>query len=88
MPLHPHRPGDPLTNRRPTPVEIAAWLPALCVLIERLQPRRIAAIGRCAQTACRQAGVPAYSVSHPSYGGAQIFKEAFKRFLGSAAFGL
>jgi hypothetical protein len=66
VPTHPHRPGLPLSNRRPTVAEIAEGLP----FVEHVaQGRRVLAVGRLAQ---RALGAP--YVRHPSHGGASRFR--------------
>ena len=66
VPTHPHRPGVPRSNRRPTAAEIAEGLP----FVERVaEGRRVLAVGRLAQ---RALGVP--YVRHPSHGGATTFR--------------
>ena len=66
VPTHPHRPGVPRSNRRPTAAEIAEGLP----FVERVaEGRRVLAVGRLAQHAL---GVP--YVRHPSHGGATTFR--------------
>jgi uracil-DNA glycosylase len=66
VPTHPHRPGLPRSNRRPTPAEVAAGVP----FVERVaEGRRVLAVGRLAQ---RALGVP--YVRHPSHGGAAAFR--------------
>ena len=66
VPTHPHRPGVPLSNRRPTAAEIAEGLP----FVERVaRGRRVLAVGRLAQHAL---GAP--YVRHPSHGGAAMFR--------------
>jgi uracil-DNA glycosylase len=66
VPTHPHRPGEPDSNRRPTHGEIAASRPFLAQLA---RGRRVVAIGRLAE---RELGVP--YVRHPSHGGAAAFR--------------
>ena len=67
VPTHPHRPGEPLSNRLPTRDEIAAARPFL----ERLaRGRRVIAVGRLAE---RELDAP--YVRHPSHGGAAAFRE-------------
>jgi len=66
VPTHPHRPGAPLSNRRPSAAEIAHGLP----FVERLaEGRRVLAVGRLAEQAL---GAP--YVRHPSHGGASVFR--------------
>jgi uracil-DNA glycosylase len=66
VPTHPHRPGEPDSNRRPTRGEIAASRPFLTQLA---RGRRVVAIGRLAE---RELGGP--YVRHPSHGGAIEFR--------------
>ena len=46
VPTHPHRPGEPLSNRRPTTAEIAAGAPIAMRLIELVRPRTVVAVGQ------------------------------------------
>jgi uracil-DNA glycosylase len=66
VPTHPHRPGEPASNRRPTRAEIAAAQP---LLEELAGGRRVIGIGRLAQS---ELGGP--YVRHPSHGGASAFR--------------
>jgi len=70
-PTHPHQPGRPLSNRRPTAAEIAGGLPYLERLIDWLQPGTIVAAGRVSQSVLPAA----QPVRHPSHGGAREFAE-------------
>jgi uracil-DNA glycosylase len=66
VPTHPHRPGDPSSNRRPRADEIEASRPFL----EQLAAgRRLVPVGRIAEAAIGKAGI-----RHPSHGGAQAFR--------------
>ena len=66
VPTHPHRPGDPASNRAPGRSELAAGLPFAC---ELAAGRRVLAIGRLAELTL---GAP--YVRHPSRGGATAFR--------------
>jgi uracil-DNA glycosylase len=66
VPTHPHRPGRPQSNRRPTRSEVAAGRHFLDVLA---QNRRLVALGRLAQ---RELGMR--YVRHPAHGGAAAFR--------------
>jgi hypothetical protein len=72
VPTHPHRPGDPGSNRRPTRVEIEGGRP---FLTELARGRRVVAVGRLAQVVL---GAP--YVRHPSHGGAAVFREGLQRY--------
>jgi uracil-DNA glycosylase len=65
VPTHPHLPGEPDSNRRPTRSEIEASLP---FLVELAIGRRPVAVGRLAAAA-----LDAPYVRHPSHGGAREF---------------
>ena len=73
VPTHPHRAGEPASNRAPTAVEIDAAAPFLA---ELARGRRVVAVGRLAQ---RRLG-GAY-VRHPSHGGAAAFRVGLRQAL-------
>jgi uracil-DNA glycosylase len=72
VPTHPHLPGRPATNRRPTHAEIEHARP---FLEELARERRVIAVGRIAQAIL---GEP--YVRHPSHGGAADFRAGLLRF--------
>lgn len=74
VPLHPHRPGAPLTIRAPTTAEARAWHGLLTLHAEALAPRVVVAVGRHAERALAAVGVDAVYVRHPSQGGATAFR--------------
>jgi uracil-DNA glycosylase len=66
VPTHPHRPGEPSSNRRPRADEIEASRPFL----EQLAAgRHLIPVGRVAEAALGTVGI-----RHPSHGGAQEFR--------------
>jgi hypothetical protein len=73
VPTHPHRPGAPGSNRRPTRPEVAAGLP---FVRELARGRRTIAVGRLAENA-----LEAPAVRHPSHGGAQAFRMGLAELL-------
>ncbi len=77
VPTHPHRPGLPASNRRPSRAEVEAGRP---FLDELARGRRVVAVGRVAQAA-----VKAPYVRHPSHGGAREFRAALARVLSLGA---
>jgi len=85
VPLHPHLPGNPLSNRCHTRAEREASLPLLLWILEALRPMSVIAIGRDAQVALQRGGVAADAVRHPSYGGQRDFLEAMNRRYGLTA---
>jgi uracil-DNA glycosylase len=66
VPTHPHRSGEPDSNRAPTRLEVAAGLP---FVHELAAERQVLAIGRLAE---HELGAP--YVRHPSRGGAAAFR--------------
>ena len=82
VPLHPHRPGAPLSIRTPTQREVRDWLPLVADLIEALKPAQVIAIGRKAEFALQSLGIPCTYVRHPSQGGARLFEAGVRALLG------
>jgi uracil-DNA glycosylase len=79
VPTHPHRPGEPLSNRQPTRGEIVAARPFLDALAEAGPSNRLLlGVGRLAQ---RELGIP--YVRHPSHGGAAAFRTTLAACLSS-----
>jgi uracil-DNA glycosylase len=73
VPTHPHRVGDPFSNRAPTRSEATEGLP---FAEELAAGRRVLAIGRLAE---RALGAP--YVRHPSRGGAAAFRAGLMELL-------
>jgi hypothetical protein len=72
VPTHPHLPGRPETNRRPTRAEIEA---SSLFLGELARGRRVVPVGRLAH-----AVLGGRYVRHPSHGGAAEFRDGLLRF--------
>ncbi|MEM1117805.1 MAG: uracil-DNA glycosylase [Bacteroidota bacterium] len=75
VPLHPHRPGEPLTIRTPGVREARAWHGLLRGVVDALDPEAVVAVGRKAEAALAAVGAEAVYVRHPSQGGATAFRE-------------
>jgi len=71
VPTHPHEPGRPYTNRRPTRSEVESSSRFLAHLA---RGRRVIAVGRLAELVT---GGP--YVRHPSHGGAVAFRDGLCR---------
>jgi uracil-DNA glycosylase len=71
VPTHPHRPGDPASNRRPSATEIAAARP---FLDELAVGREVVPVGRVAEAALGIEGI-----RHPAHGGAAAFRAGLAR---------
>jgi uracil-DNA glycosylase len=79
VPHHPHVPGRPLSNRRPTVAEVGAGAVFAERALELLKPRIIVAVGRIAETVL---GTRAAYVRHPANGGATAFAVGMRDVLG------
>ncbi len=81
FPLHPHRAGEPLSNRPPTRAELAASAHVLDALRALFPRARTVAVGRVASEmiAALEGGVP--RVRHPANGGAVQFRRELAALL-------
>jgi hypothetical protein len=79
VPTHPHRPGVPLSNRRPSVAEVAAGAEFAERLIALVRPATVVAVGRIAESVL---GASATYVRHPANGGARAFAEGMRAILG------
>jgi uracil-DNA glycosylase len=78
VPTHPHRPGVPLSNRRPTVAEVEAGAAFARRLIALVRPETVVAVGRIAESVS-VAG--ATYVRHPANGGGAAFAEGMRAIL-------
>jgi uracil-DNA glycosylase len=81
FPWHPHQPGQPLSNRKPTAAEVRAGMQVLELFFDWLRPEHVFAVGRVAEQALREMAIPATYVRHPSHGGASLFKQAMAQLV-------
>lgn len=73
---HPHKPGEPMSNRAPTKQELSAGADVLRSVLEHFNSCRYIAVGQVAKRALEQAGISVFAtVRHPSMGGANQFRE-------------
>jgi hypothetical protein len=77
VPTHPHAPGKPLSNRRPTQGEIAAGRAYVDRLVEIARPRILIGVGRIACAAIPEAQY----VRHPAQSGATAFRVGMRSLL-------
>lgn len=84
--FHPHRPGEPLTNRTPTDREVEEQAEVLDAFLALFPGLPVVAVGETARrrlaahgTAFNKMGVPA--VRHPANGGATAFREGVGRIV-------
>lgn len=79
VPVHPHRLGEPLSNRRHSRSEREVGLPYLDLLIDLLRPRRLVTVGNDASAALSERGLAHVPVRHPAFGGKRKFLEQVAR---------
>jgi uracil-DNA glycosylase len=73
FPFHPHKPGEPMTNRCFTARELNAAREILDGVLAWLRPKTVIALGNDAVRVLATLGVEAQYVRHPSYGGQADF---------------
>ncbi len=81
VPLHPHKPGSPMSIRTPSVREAREWSELIRAFERSFRPRKVAAVGRVAERACGRLGIPCTYVRHPSQGGANAFRDGIMRLL-------
>ncbi len=81
FPFHPHRPQEPLSNRRPTRRELDIGGSYLQGLIEIFGPERVVAVGNCAAESLARLEIAHTKVRHPSHGGKRAFIEQLTALL-------
>jgi uracil-DNA glycosylase len=85
FPLHPHRPGAPLTNRRPTTTETAAWAWSWQELERIFAIDAVVAVGNVGAEALARAGRAVPRVRHPAHGGRVEFANGLRALLDAGA---
>lgn len=80
--MHPHRKGEPWSNRTPTASELALGAPALQLLRLEFPKATFVPIGKNAQQLLEKVGIRATAyVRHPANGGAVRFAEGLSSIL-------
>jgi hypothetical protein len=72
--FHPYQADNLMSNRTPTPNEIALAAPLLHSFLALFSHCRVVALGKIAHAAMYKLGIDALSVRHPSMGGATQFR--------------
>ena len=82
FPFHPHKPGNPGGNRRPTAGEVQFGHGILNLVVEIFAPKRILAVGRTAANTLSQFKEPLLAgyIRHPANGGKAGFLAGMKTF--------
>jgi len=78
VPWHPHRPGEVLTNRRPTRLEQEAGREALEAFMKIFDDAEPVAIGRVSEELLSRLGFEAGYIRHPSMGGHRQFRKGVR----------
>ena len=73
FPFHPHRLGEPLTNRAPRTPEVATGVPFVRELLDIFQPEKVIAVGNVAHRQLTALGIPSAKIRHPAQGGKNDF---------------
>lgn len=82
VPTHPHRPDDPLSNRRPDVAEVEAGGDFARRLLELVRPPNVIAIGRVAESVLTpMLGRAVPYVRHPANAGAAEFADGMRELL-------
>lgn len=86
FPFHPHREGEPHSNRAPTAHEVDSQADILRAVVAQFPGVRVIAVGRIAEATLKRLhiGVVA-ALRHPSMGGAPAFRAGLGEFLAQAA---
>ncbi len=81
---HPHKPGEPMSNRAPTTKELVAGRAVLYAVLEHFKGVKIIAVGNVAAKALSQCSIGGWlhTVRHPSMGGANKFREQMNKIGG------
>jgi hypothetical protein len=81
FPFHPHRPGEPCSNRTPSRKEQLLGRTYLEAVLAWAQPQYCAAVGRIAQRALSDLGQANSPIRHPAQGGAAEFARGMAALL-------
>jgi hypothetical protein len=79
FPFHPFHAGNPLSNRMPTPAELAIGAPFITTLLRLFPIEQVVAIGNQASFSLARLGVDHEKVRHPSQGGKRLFVDGMAR---------
>ncbi len=83
FPFHPHRKGEPKTNRAPLSMELKEGESYLLEILDLFEFQSVVAIGRKAESNCRRVftGWDGPALRHPSYGGKAEFLKGMQDVL-------
>lgn len=78
FPWHPHKPGEPLSNRTPTRQEVDSGQPYIEALMKIYPNAAIIAVGQKSDGILTRMDIEHQTVRHPSMGGATKFRDQLK----------
>lgn len=83
LPLHPHLPGKPRSNRTPTTSELEMGKPFLAEVLDIFTPAMLVAVGRKAEQSLTALfpGLSFHTVRHPAMGGSTLFRSQMDALL-------
>ena len=81
-PFHPHKAGQPLTNRKPRIPEVELGREFLEIMIDMFSVEQVIAVGNTAHDALARIGMDVEKVRHPAQGGKNDFVAGINRLLG------
>jgi uracil-DNA glycosylase len=81
FPLHPHGPGEPLSNRTPSAMEAAEWSWSWRALAELFEITSVVAVGNVAHDSMVRTGLSIPKVRHPAHGGKEKFARGLRDLL-------
>lgn len=79
FPFHPHKPGNPESNRAPLKKELLIGEEPLLKIIDIFKIKHIVAIGRKAEESLNKLNISTYCVRHPAQGGKNEFVEGIRK---------
>ncbi|GAA1805187.1 uracil-DNA glycosylase [Agromyces neolithicus] len=86
-PLHPHRPGDPRSNRTPSSAEAREWSWSWRTLMDLFSIRSVVAVGNVSRDTLARAGLSVPHVRHPAHGGRERFTQGLRELLAAGVIG-
>lgn len=78
FPFHPHKKGEPESNRAPLKTELLIGEKPLLKMIEMFGIKRVVAVGNKAGESLEKLGIEAHKVRHPAQGGKNDFVAGIK----------
>jgi uracil-DNA glycosylase len=77
---HPHKAGEPMSNRRPTQTELVGGLSVVRAVLSHFSAARVVAVGRVAEVTLKRLSIPFdAAIRHPSMGGATEFEAGMRK---------